>query len=206
MPQIKQHFVVAHPRSAVWARFQDLPGIVGCIPGASLTDQASPSHAKGQMTVKLGPVRANFAGEADVSADPATWSGTIDGAGTDRSHASRAKGTVRYALAEAAGGDSTGVDVTVDYTLSGSLAQFARGGIVEAVAEQITEEFARNLEAELNAETPRGVRAGATAPLPARDETSGAKSVKAAPARELNALTLLLRVIVKKIKALFGRG
>ena len=203
MPQIKQQFIVAHPRSAVWSRFQDLPAVVSCIPGASLTEQTSPSHAKGVMTVKLGPVRANFAGEADIAADAANWTGTIEGAGMDRSHASRAKGAVRYVLTEAADGRSTSVDVSVDYTLSGSLAQFARGGIVEAIAGQITEEFARNLEAQLNAGP--GELGASRGPDAGEETAPPAERAHAAPARELNAVTLLWRILVKKVRALFGR-
>ena len=35
--EIEQSFTVPYPRHAVWARFHDTPGIVACLPGASLT-------------------------------------------------------------------------------------------------------------------------------------------------------------------------
>ena len=146
MPQIRQVFTVRHPRSTVWAQFQDLPNVVQCIPGASLTELTAQDKAKGRMTVKLGPVRADFDGEMDIAADEATYTGTIIGAGMAKSHGSRAKGEVKYALEEESGGAATKVSVVVDYTLSGSLAQFARGGIVDAVADQICKDFAANLE------------------------------------------------------------
>ncbi|MBZ8134770.1 SRPBCC family protein [Afifella sp. IM 167] len=219
MPQINQEFLVAHPRRAVWERFQDLPEVVRCLPGATLTEQTSPTSAKGVMTVKLGPVRASFAGEADIEADEESWTGTIDGKGMDKSHASRAKAKVVYVLEEADEGAGTVVKVTVDYTLSGSLAQFARGGVVDAIADQITEDFTRNLESELNATPAAG--AGAAAPAASGEEgaasspsasaprpsapMSPAPPRQSAPAGELNALTLIWRVFVKKLKALFGR-
>jgi len=207
MPQINQEFVVAHPRRAVWARFQDLPEVVRCIPGASLTEQTSETTAKGVMTVKLGPVRASFSGEADIVADEESWTGTIDGKGMDKSHASRAKAKVVYVLEEVDEGASTRVKVTVDYTLSGSLAQFARGGVVDAIADQITEDFTRNLESELNAAAPAPEAEAASAGA-APEEGAPAPSApprESAPAGELNALTLLWRIIVKKLKALSGR-
>ncbi|WP_051631059.1 SRPBCC family protein [Afifella pfennigii] len=209
MPKIDQEFTVAHDRSLVWERFQDLPEIVGCIPGASLTEQASSTQAKGQMTVKLGPVRANFAGEADIAPDPENFTGTIEGKGMDKSHASRAKATVVYVLEEADGGAATRVRVSVDYPLSGSLAQFARGGIVDAIADQITEEFTGNLEAQL-AESAAGNSAGAGSGEAASPEAPAASArpaetkTGAAPAGELNLFALVWRMLKKRFKALFG--
>ena len=46
-------------------------------------------------------------------------------------------------------GDTTRVDVDVAFALSGTLAQFSRGGIVNAVADRMTQMFVANLEAAL---------------------------------------------------------
>ncbi|MBW3095834.1 SRPBCC family protein [Pseudohoeflea coraliihabitans] len=225
MPVLSQNFTVDHPREQVWATFQDLPLVVRCLPGASLDEEPKDNVAKGRMTVKLGPVKADFAGEAEIDADATTYTGTIKGKGIDKSHASRAKGDVVYHLEELSAG-KTGVKVDVDYTLSGSLAQFARGGIVEAVAEQITLSFARNLEKELNAsanadaapvaqagETPAGAaqpQAAATAPAApggtAAKPAEAPKQRAAEPSNELNALDLFWAVLKSKIKRLFGRS
>lgn len=204
MPQIKQTFTVNHPRAIVWARFQDLPQVAECLPGASLADPVSATHAGGRMTVKLGPVRADFTGAVDIAADEASYSGKITGSGMDKRHGSRAKGDIVYSLKEAANGDSTQVEVIVDYTLAGSLAQFARGGIVDAVADQICRDFATNLEAQLNTEREQAVGS-------ARDERRMAPSgaaVKSAPRRsnELNALGLIVSILRRKMQVLLGRA
>lgn len=204
MPQIKQLFTVNHPRAVVWARFQDLPQVAECLPGASLTGPASATHAAGRMTVKLGPVRADFTGAVEIEADEASYTGRIAGTGMDKSHGSRAKGNVVYTLEETENGAATKVSVAVDYTLAGSLAQFARGGIVDAVADQICREFATNLEAQLNAERKQAAE-------PAQDghaaEPAGA-AVKSAPRRsnELNAFGLIMAILRRKMLALLGRA
>ena len=200
MPQIRQVFTVRHPRSTVWAQFQDLPNVVQCIPGASLTELTAQDKAKGRMTVKLGPVRADFDGEMDIAADEANYTGTIIGAGMAKSHGSRAKGEVKYALEEESGGAATKVSVVVDYTLSGSLAQFARGGIVDAVADQICKDFAANLEQQLNAAstvdaaTPASSHTG-EAEIPARS--------LAKPSSELSVFKLISAIIRQKLRSLF---
>lgn len=204
MPELKQNFTVNHSRPVVWAQFQKLPDVVQCIPGASLTEQASPTQAKGRMTVKLGPVKADFGGEVEIEADEASYTGKISGAGIDKSHSSRAKGNVVYVLEEANGGSATTVSVAVDYTLSGSLAQFARGGIVDAVAGQICQEFARNLEEQLNALNP----AAAIVEKHAGSQAAGSvtPSRPATKPNELNMVKIIMAVIRSKLRSIFARA
>lgn len=203
MAELKQTFSVAQPRQKVWAAFQDIEKVAGCLPGASLTEPPSGDTVKGQMTVKLGPVKANFAGQAEIESDEASYTGTIKGTGIDRNQGSRAKGDVRYVLEETDGGRSTRVVVSVDYTLSGALAQFSRGGIVEAVASKLTEDFAANLEAEL----AEGMQMDAVA----HEAEGSTEAPPGAPvqarrgASELNAFGLLGAIIKGWFRNLFGR-
>jgi len=205
MPELKQNFTVNHPRQTVWAQFQDLPNVVQCIPGASLTEQPSPTKAKGRMTVKLGPVKADFGGEMEIEADEATFTGKIAGAGIDKSHGSRAKGNVVYSLEEAKGGTATTVNVAVDYTMSGSLAQFARGGIVEAVASQICQEFARNLEEQLNALSPAAAAPEGATEAGSEAAAAPAKPRPAAKPNELNMMKIIIAVIRSKFRDFASR-
>ncbi|WP_127143589.1 SRPBCC family protein [Pelagibacterium montanilacus] len=215
MPAIKQVFTVNHPRDVVWDKFQDIDAVVECLPGASLTGPVVDGKAKGRVTVKLGPVKADFGGEAEITTDEATHTGKIAGVGIDKNHSSRAKGTATYTLEDAPNG-GTVVTVDVEYSLSGSLAQFARGGIVDAVAEQICQDFAANLEAELSADTSEPARAApGSAPVegegvsPIAHEATTQPAPAVAPKRkqtELNAFGLLWTVFKKRIARLFGRG
>jgi carbon-monoxide dehydrogenase small subunit len=104
---------------------------------------------EGEVTVKLGPIVAVFAGMAEIERDDADHSGLLRGQGLDKRSASRARGIVRYRLVER-GPEATRVDVTIQFLLAGRLAQFSRAGIVNDIASQITIAFARNLEARLS--------------------------------------------------------
>jgi len=147
--EIEQSFTVPYSRELVWARFHDTPGIVGCLPGASLGAPVENGMLKLTMTVKLGPIVASFAGDGEIAFDDAHYSGSITGAGVDRKSSSRVKGVASFALEEAGAGE-TRVDVKVDYTIGGTLAQFSRGGIVKELATRMTEAFASNLKAKLD--------------------------------------------------------
>jgi carbon-monoxide dehydrogenase small subunit len=59
-------------------------------------------------------------------------------------------------LHEEKSGAATRVELAIDYTLTGTLAQFGRSGIVQDIAKRMTAAFAANLEARLN-ETRDGV-------------------------------------------------
>jgi carbon monoxide dehydrogenase subunit G len=209
MPEISLRFTVPFPRAQVWQFFHD-PGVVAtCMPGASLTEPPEKNKLVGQMRVKLGPITAAFAGGAELTMDDATWTGTIHGHGLDKKNNSRAKSDVNFMLSDQAGGAL--VDIKVDFTLTGLLAQFSRGAIVQEIARRLVGEFARNLEAKMAAEAPAAVAAAVASPSGANalsKQTSRAASVtEPLPAtRELNIGGLLWSIVTGWIRRLFSRS
>jgi carbon-monoxide dehydrogenase small subunit len=181
----EQSFVVAHPRDKVWAFFGDVPAVASCLPGASLTGAPSEGHVTGKMRVKVGPMGAQFHGQADIARDASAWSGTIIGSGRDTRSDSATRGRITYRLTPADDPSSTRVDVTVAYALTGAFAQFSRSGLIQDIANRMTQTFVQNLEARLS---------GRAAP---------------AQAAELNAGALFFSALAGRLKAwfrsLFGR-
>jgi carbon monoxide dehydrogenase subunit G len=149
MPELSQSFVVPFPPAEVWRVLHDVALVAGCMPGASLDKTDEDGKLRGQMRVKLGPITAAFAGEAELEMDDAAWAGVIRGAGRDQKSNSRARADVQFNLTEQNPG--TRVDLVVDFTLAGTLAQFSRGAIVQSLAQRLTEEFARNLASAMEA-------------------------------------------------------
>jgi carbon monoxide dehydrogenase subunit G len=147
--EIAQRFTVPYPRDAVWACFHDTAAIVACLPGAALSAEPQDGQLKLAMTIKLGPIVATFAGDGLMALDEAAYRGSVSGMGIDRKSASRVKGEAAFALDASVPGETT-VDVKVDYTIAGALAQFSRGGIVIELATRLTEAFAGNLKKRLD--------------------------------------------------------
>lgn len=201
MPQLTQTFTVNFPRDRVWRALGDVEQVVGCMPGASLTRPPDGGKIAGAMKVKLGPITAAFAGEAELTMDDGAYTGVIHGQGLDQKNNSRAKADVSFAAVEVE--RATRIDLTVDFTLSGMLAQFSRGAIVQEIAQRITNEFARNLEAKLAAEAPpvasEAVAPGAAAPAPAPSAATPDQ-----PPRELNAGAILWSVVKDWVKGVFS--
>ena len=53
--------------NAIWKALTNPEIIVVCIPGAQLTETIDEDHFKGKVSVKIGPVIANFRGEVEFS-------------------------------------------------------------------------------------------------------------------------------------------
>jgi carbon-monoxide dehydrogenase small subunit len=183
-PQVSfdQSFIVNYPRQQVWDLFGRVQDVAACLPGASLIGEPTPRHVEGQMRVKVGPIAAEFRGEAAIERDESSYSGRIIGAGSDARSSSATRGMISYRLLPGADGQSTEVAMTIGYTLTGMLAQFGRAGIVRDVAARLTEAFAQNLEARL-----------------------GGKAVTDASMAGLDAGSLLLSVVAGRLKGLFRK-
>jgi carbon monoxide dehydrogenase subunit G len=152
--QIKQSVTVNRPREEVWALFQDIPVIAGCMPGAELTRDNGDGRYAGVVSIKLGPFKAAFEGEVQHQPDHASFSGKAEGRGVDKKGGSRSRMTMNYALADK--GDATDLAIDAEIQLSGPVAQFGRPGIVSETAKLLIQQFVANVEAELNGDGAAG--------------------------------------------------
>lgn len=197
--QLEQSFDVAHSLEVVWRALEDLRATATCIPGAEITNVEDNRKATGVFRVQLGPIKAAFAGEAEVTRDDATHSGTIKGAGRDGKNATRVNATVEYRLAPVSDA-VTRIELKVDYGITGPLAQFSRAGIVKEIAGSITKMFANNLGKMLDSSAaPATAANGAT-------EATAAAPASHAPAAEpqsLNFASLVLSLIWQRITGIF---
>lgn len=138
---------------AVWTALGDLRQVAACLPGASI-DTLDGDHLTGRVTMALGPVKVNFAGEATVTLDSAKRSGRLIGRGRDAN--SRAEGEIGWQVVPATQGSD--ILVQLSWRLTGPLAQFSRGALVQDVARRLARDFARNLDAVVAGQTPPVVR------------------------------------------------
>ena len=111
-------------------------------------DRSDGDRLRGEVRASLGPIETLFSGEGRISFDDAT-AGRIVGDGRDSRTGTRlsARAWCCFDEMDAA---TTGATVTIDYTLRGPLAQFARGAIVREFAAAVAATFAANLEARLS--------------------------------------------------------
>jgi carbon-monoxide dehydrogenase small subunit len=146
-PTLQQRVALSAPRAAVWAALQDPALIAACVPGAAITS-VEDGRIAGTMAAGLGPIRARFSGQGTIAYDAANFAGTLAGEGADAVSGTRLQGRADFRVEEAATGSVLVLDVS--YGLRGALAQFARGPLVRAFADEIAGQVGRNLEARLS--------------------------------------------------------
>jgi uncharacterized protein len=141
---IKNGFQVAEPVEKVWQFFGNIPQVATCLPGTELTEDLGNDKYAGRVAVRMGPVRLQFAGTADITErDEAAKRIVVHATGAEEKGRGQASMTVTAALARA--GQGTRVDVTQDLQLSGAAAQYGRG-MISDVTSVLMHDFAVNLQ------------------------------------------------------------
>lgn len=146
--KIENAFDVPVPPERAWDLLMDVPRVIPCMPGATLTDTVDDANWKAAVSVKLGPISLAF--DANVKREEADESARLArlSARARESHGrGAATATIESRLTSVDGG--TRVDVVTDLQLTGAVAQFGRG-IVPDVAEQMVQSFAECLKRQLD--------------------------------------------------------
>jgi len=142
---ISNEFEVRQPPEKVWEFFGDVPGVAACLPGAELTDDLGDDRYAGRVGIRMGPVKLEFSGKAEVrERDDDNRRMVIDAAGSDRRNRGSAEMTVTARLSPAPGG-GTRVAVDQDLQISGAAAQYGRGMITD-VTSVLMKQFAANMQ------------------------------------------------------------
>jgi carbon monoxide dehydrogenase subunit G len=160
---ITNDFEVAQPVDSVWQFFGDIPRVASCLPGAELTETLGEDKYGGRVAVRMGPVRLQFAGTAEITErDEAAKRIVVHAAGAEERGRGQASMVVSATLAPAGrSGTGTKVAVTQDLQLAGAAAQYGRGMIADVTA-VLMRDFAANLANQIaSAERGEAVRAAA---------------------------------------------
>jgi carbon monoxide dehydrogenase subunit G len=168
--EIANSFRVSTPIDDTWKVLLDIERIAPCLPGAQLQEIEGDEY-RGVVKVKVGPITAQYKGTATLAAvDEAERRIVIDAAGRETRGQGNAKATIVVTMADDGGG--TRVDVVTDLAITGKVAQFGRGVLVD-VSSKLMGQFVENLERDVLA-----TQADGTAP----DAESTAAATVASPA------------------------
>src|SRR5579875_238894 len=147
--KLEQSFEVAAPLERVWEALIDVERVAPCLPGASVTGRNDDGSYNGEFKVKIGPTSAAYTGKLNMdSVDADSHQATMQASGTDRRGQGGAKATIVSSVASTGEGQ-TRVEVSTDYHITGRLARFGRGGMIEEISARLLGDFAQNLQAML---------------------------------------------------------
>jgi carbon monoxide dehydrogenase subunit G len=166
--KLEQSFEVHAPIDVVWAALNDLERVAPCLPGAVITGHDDDGTYHGEFKVKLGPTTAAYKGTIKIqSADESTHTATMIAKGTDKRGQGGANATIVNALVSVDGG--TRVDAITDFSITGRLARFGRGGMIQDISNRLLRDFSTCLASRLGESAPAAptgaeVTAGAAPP------------------------------------------
>ena len=64
--QLENSFSVGAPPDKVFAYLIDVNKVVGCVPGAELSEVVDPTTFKGKVKIKVGPITVAYSGTAKI--------------------------------------------------------------------------------------------------------------------------------------------
>lgn len=193
--QLENSFTVGAPPDRVFAYLLDVNKIVGCVPGAELSEVVDPTTFKGKVKIKVGPITVAYNGTARITdRDDANHGATLEADGRETTGPGSARAKARMTV-EAEGAGSV-VKIVTDYSVAGRVAQFGRG-VMEDVSRRIVTDMAACIKANVEAAEPGASPGGGP---------GAAENVAAPPAvsKPVNAFGLLFSVLWARLKGLFG--
>jgi uncharacterized protein len=193
--KLEQSFEVRAPVERVWETLIDVERVAPCLPGAEITEAADDGTYRGTFSVRLGPTTAAYRGELEMEeVDESARRVVMRASGQDKRGQGSAKATIVSAMHE--DGELTRVDVETDLTITGRLARFGRGGMIQDISNRLLGEFADCLRQRIEAPPA----AEPTAP-PA---TGGSDAPTTA--RPIGGFSVFFRALLDRLRRLFSRG
>ncbi|MFM9850043.1 MAG: CoxG family protein [Hyphomicrobiaceae bacterium] len=139
---------IAAPREVVWAALNDPDVLRRCIPGCRELDRKSDTEFTAKVTLKIGPMNANFTGAVTLQDLNPPESYTIAGQGQGGA-AGFAKGSAEVKLTPDA--DHTILDYTAKADVGGKLASLG-SRLIQATSKKLADEFFSKFAAEVGGE------------------------------------------------------
>jgi carbon monoxide dehydrogenase subunit G len=142
--ELVNDFTVDVPVDEAWKTLTDVERIAPCLPGAQLQEIEGDVY-RGVVKVKVGPILAQFKGQATfIERDETNHRAVLKAEGRDTGGKGNASALITAQL-DSVDADSTKVTVTTDLTITGKVAQFGRGALAD-VSTKLLNQFVDQLE------------------------------------------------------------
>jgi len=208
--QLENSFPVAALPERVFAYLLDVNKVVGCVPGAELSEVVDPTTFKGKVKIKVGPITVAYNGTARiVDRNDSTHSAAIEAEGRETTGPGSARAKANMSVVP--DGSGSVVKIVTDYNVAGRVAQFGRG-VMEDVARRIVGEMAACITTNIQADEPRSAMGAGSNSGPiegevhdSHDRYANAETGRApaATVKPVNAIGLLFSVLWARLRGLF---
>lgn len=135
--ELKEEIVIPAPRDEVYAALNDTEVLRECIPGCEELTRVSDDQLEAKVVLKIGPVKARFAGTVTLDDSGAPERFSLQGEGNGGA-AGFAKGGADVTLTEVDGGTQLSYEARAD--IGGKLAQLG-SRLVQSTAKKLAAKF-----------------------------------------------------------------
>jgi carbon monoxide dehydrogenase subunit G len=208
--KLEQSFEVRAPVERVWETLIDIERVAPCLPGAEITEAGDDGTYRGTFSVRLGPTTAAYRGELNMEElDEPARRVVMRASGQDKRGQGSAKATIVSTMR--AEGELTHVDVATDFTITGRLARFGRGGMIQDISNRLLKDFATCLQETIEAPAaaePSPVDAVLSAIPEGAAAAPSAVGGADAPTttKPIGGFSLFFRALLDRVRRLFRRG
>lgn len=208
--KLEQSFEVRAPVERVWETLIDIERVAPCLPGAEITEADEDGTYRGSFSVRLGPTTAAYRGELSMEElDRDARRVVMRASGQDKRGQGSAKATIVSTMRE--DGEVTRVDVETDFTITGRLARFGRGGMIQDISNRLLSDFATCLQQKIEAPAAAepslldavlaATPEGAAAALPVAGGADAPTTSK-----PVGGFSLVFRALFARLRRLFRRA
>jgi carbon monoxide dehydrogenase subunit G len=144
-----QECVIPVEQKRLWDFLMDVPSVGRCVPGVETIEAVDGSAYKGELQVKVGPIRLALQGTITVEeADGAAGRARMRAEANDRRLGGGIRARLSLTLSPAEVG--TRVQIDTDLAVLGKIGEFGQP-VIKKKADAILEEFVRNVRSRLAA-------------------------------------------------------
>lgn len=136
--EMKDSVMIPADRQLVWEALNDPETLRQCIPGCEELEMLTPTELRAQVLLKIGPIKARFAGAVALSELDPPNSYVLSGEGKG-GVAGMAKGAARVTLGEAEDGQTL-LEYNARVDVGGKVAQLG-SRLLDSTAKKLTRKF-----------------------------------------------------------------
>jgi uncharacterized protein len=187
--------VIDASRETVWQGLNDPKILQQCIPGCSAIESSSPTDMKATVTIKVGPVKANFAGEVKLSDLKAPESYRISGKGSG-GFAGFAEGGASIKLTVLSP-TQTQMDYEVDAQIGGKLAMLG-SRLIDSTAQSLAGQFFTKFASLMKSATPKAEKKHVAKKVVAKKPVAKKPTAKKVAAKKVTVKKPVKKATAKK--------
>jgi uncharacterized protein len=159
--ELQGSVTIPAPPQQVWQALNNSEILRQCIPGCEEIQQISPDEMHARVLLRMGPVRARFAGKVKMTDIRPMQGYTLNFEGSGGS-AGFARGSSVITLTTV--GNDTQLDYTAQATVAGKLGQIG-GRLIDASSKQLADKFFANLKVALAGDSVASEGAPSSSPV-----------------------------------------